>query len=132
MKEHATKCSEYGKEWFPNVRCECDGYHTFEELYDHRITLFIALCRSVFQRGAYGGVDRRYLCWRSKKHSDGELCFGTGTQYVLGLGKEDGIQITYHIPIERWEETDFVETLGKAPKWDGHSSDEVLKRLGNL
>ena len=22
-----------------------DGYHTFEELYDHRITLFIALCK---------------------------------------------------------------------------------------
>lgn len=23
-----------------------DGYHTFDELYDHRITLYIALCRT--------------------------------------------------------------------------------------
>jgi hypothetical protein len=25
--------------------CKCDGYHTFDELYDHRIQLFIAFCK---------------------------------------------------------------------------------------
>jgi hypothetical protein len=54
-----------------------DGYHTFSELYDHRITLFIALCRISKGRGPSG---RWSQLWRSKRHSDGELCFGTGSQ----------------------------------------------------
>lgn len=112
-----------------------DGYHTFGELYDHRITLFIALCKSI---DSVAKVDlecgKPVICpvWRSKRHSDGELCFGTGTQYVLGIGKEKGKQITYHLPIERWDETDFAEMLEQAPEWDGHTSADVLKRLQAL
>ena len=83
-----------------------DGFHTMEELYDHRITLFIALCRKFLAHGnSVGGKvvepEKDWSVWRSKKHSDGELCFGTGTQFVMGIGKEKGNQITYHIPIER-------------------------------
>lgn len=109
-----------------------DGYHTMDELYEHRITLFIALCRAVHPRGVYGGPDEKYWCWRSKKHHDGELCFGTGTQFVLGIGTEAGKMITYHIPIEHWDETGFAETIEVAPEWDGHTSDDVLERLKNL
>ena len=69
--------------------------------------------------------------WRSKKHSDGELAFG-GTWFVLGIGKENGKQMTYHLPIDRWDECGFAETLEQAPEFDGHSSDDVLKRLKNL
>lgn len=105
-----------------------DGYHTFDELYDHRITLYIALCRTLNQLDRLPGGPR-FDVWRSKRHGDGELCFGTGTQYVLGIYKQPGKQITYHIPIERWNETDFAETLDRAPEWDGHTSDEVLARL---
>jgi hypothetical protein len=99
-----------------------DGYHTFEELYDHRITLYIALCAA--QR-----LFTEKEIWRSKYHSDGELCFGTGTQFVLGIGSMVGKQITYHVPIERWDETNFAVTLEKAPEWDGHTSADVLARL---
>lgn len=105
--------------------CDCDGYHTFQELYDHRITLYLTLCRALY--GLYQGP-----VWRSKRHSDGELCFGTGSQFVLGIGKEAGKQITYHIPIERWAEADFAETLDIAPTWDEHSSDDVIDRLKTL
>ena len=111
-----------------------DGYHTFEELYDHRITLYIALCREIAS-----GVNRGHYkeVWRSKYHSDGELCFGTGTQFVLGINEVKGKQITYHIPIERWDETDFAKTVGKdthyeIPEYDGHSSADVIERLKNL
>jgi len=106
-----------------------DGYHTFDELYDHRITLFITLCRRQAKAKPSGWWSQ---VWRSKRHSDGELCFGTGTQYVLGIGKASECQITYHIPVERWNETDFAETLEKAPEWDGHTSDDVLERLKRL
>jgi len=108
-----------------------DGYHTFKELYNHRITLYIALCRELSNDPGNFRNDKNRV-WRSKRHSDGEICFGTGTQFVLGIGKEKGKQITYHIPIEMWEETDFAETLEQAPEWDGHTSDEVIERLKEL
>lgn len=110
-----------------------DGYHSFKELYDHRITLFVALarlCRT--QELSVGTVLLNPFVWRSKRHSDGEPCFGTGTQYVLGIGSFPGLQITYHIPIGRWDETNFAETLEKAPEWDGHTSEDVLERLRHL
>lgn len=105
--------------------CDCDGYHTFDELYDHRITLYIALCTA--QRLF---TDKEI--WRSKYHNDGEICFGTGTQFVLGIGSRKGEQITYHIPVERWDETNFAITYEKAPEYDGHTSDDVIARLKNL
>lgn len=98
-----------------------DGYHTFDELYDHRIILFITLCKCL-------SVEHDKV-WRSKLHSDGSEFKGW---FILGIGKEKGKQITYHIPTERWEETDFAETLEKAPEWDGHTSADVLERLKKL
>jgi hypothetical protein len=111
-----------------------DGYHTFKELYDHRITLYIALCQLLKrQENAIGFIPvGESFVWRSKKHSDGEICFGTGTQFVLGIGKEKGKQITYHLPIEKWDETNFAETLETAPEWDSHTPEDVLERLKNL
>ncbi len=102
-----------------------DGYHTFDELYDHRITLYIALCRILRTECDHRGV------WRSKLHSDGSSFEGW---FVLGIGKEGekGKQITYHLPLSRWGETDFAETLEKAPEWDGHTPEDVLKRLKAL
>ena len=121
-KLHVEKCT-YGKpEADPTFPCTCDGYHTFDELYDHRITLFIALC-------AVLRVNTDAEIWRSERHSDGELCFGTGTQFIMGIGSKPGEQITYHIPIERWDEAAFALTYERAPEWDGHTSDDVIKRI---
>jgi hypothetical protein len=125
MKTHTDKCTFGTPEADPTFPCTCDGYHTFDELYDHRITLYIALCAA--QRLF---TDKEI--WRSKRHSDGELCFGTGSQFVLGIGSKAGEQITYHIPIERWDEATFALTYEKAPEWDGHSSEDVLTRLKML
>ena len=103
-----------------------DGYHTMDELYDHRIELFIALCRILS-----GYDDFQFTCqvWKSKRHADGELCFGTGTQFVMGIYKENGRQMSYHLPIERWNDVPLAQELEKAPIWDGHTSDDVIKRL---
>lgn len=96
-----------------------DGYHTFNELYDHRITLWIALCK-VYKN----------IAWRSKLHSDGSEYAGW---FILGLHKEAGKQITYHIPLARWEEADFADTLEKAPEYDGHKSNtDTLERIKSL
>lgn len=138
MNSHAKNCT-YGKpEADATFPCDCDGYHTFNDLYDHRITLFIALCR-LMVKATNPYLTEEYKkqlniqpVWRSKRHSDGELCFGTGNQFVLGIGTEEGKQITYHIPRERWSETDFADTLEKAPEFDHHTSEDVIERLKNL
>lgn len=98
-----------------------DGYHTFDELYDHRITLWITLCKYLKEKTA--------LIYRSKLHSDGSSFEGW---FILGLIEVPGKQITYHLPLSRWEETNFAETLDKAPEWDGHTSADVIGRLKNL
>lgn len=106
-----------------------DGYHTFGELYEHRITNFVVLCRCLAI--VHQAFPKRNEIWRSLKHSDGGLAFG-GTWFMLGINKEPGQQITYHLPIEAWTKTEFAETLETAPEWDGHTSSDVLERLANL
>lgn len=129
MKNHAIKCKTHDINFAAgNViprECDCDGYHTFDELYDHRITLFIALCHELNNNSGYGYV------WRSLRHSNGELAYG-GNWFVLGISKNAGKQITYHLPLDSWADTDGFETLEKAPEWDGHTSDDVLDRIKKL
>lgn len=106
-----------------------DGYHTFDELYDHRITLFIALCKTL-DNWDYDGTSMRLpKPWRSKTHHDGSSWDGW---FIMGIGKEKGEQISYHLPLSRWDETDFAETLDKAPEWDGHTPADVLERIKAL
>lgn len=116
-----------------------DGYHTFDELYDHRITLFIALCSQLSLRRDFGeeivpgkmvGIQKSYDVWRSKTHSDGNPSYEGW--FIMGIGKEKGEQISYHIPLSRWDEACFAETLEKAPPFDGHTSADVLQRLKQL
>jgi hypothetical protein len=96
-----------------------DGYHTFDELYEHRIVLFIALCKAYHPP-----------VWCSVFHSDGTQY---GDWFILGIGKEKGKQITYHLPAKYWSEVcEFAEVLEKAPEFDGHTSQDVLERLKNL
>lgn len=99
-----------------------DGYHTFGELYAHRIVLYLALCRVL--------EDRQIAnVWRSKAHSDGNVWPGW---FLLGIYYTAGEQITYHLPDTYWEQTSFATTLEKAPQFDGHRAEDVLNRLTNL
>lgn len=98
-----------------------DGYHTFNELYEHRIALFMALCSAISRET--GGV------WRSKLHSDGSAIEGW---FVMGIGTEPGEQITYHLPIAKWEFCWFAEERPHAPAFDGHTSADVVRRLAGL
>lgn len=111
-----------------------DGYHTFEELYDHKITLYIALCKAIkglsdlsFEMG--DNKDIVIPVWRSELHSDGSRYNGW---FILGMKDLKGQQITYHLPIKEWENTNFAETFEKAPEWDGHTSQDVLNRIKDL
>lgn len=102
-----------------NVSSASDGYHTFTELYEHRVTLFICLCRLL----------KREIVWRSKLHHDGSSFDGW---FIMGIQIRPGEQISYHLPMSEWSETDFAFTLEKAPEWDGHTSNDVLNRIKAL
>jgi hypothetical protein len=93
-----------------------DGYHTFAELYDHRAVLFITLMR-----------QRPELSWRSWLHDDGS---SLEHWFIAGMGLPAGM-VTYHIPSKLWPYLDDagIHTFERAPKWDGHNSQDVLARL---
>lgn len=110
------------------IRIKCDtnevsdGYHTFGELYEHRIELFITLARWV---SCFGTAD----VWRSLHHSDLSRIEGW---FVMGIFSQKGEQVTYHLPISRWADCDFAEPLATAPAFDGHTPADVINRLKKL
>jgi hypothetical protein len=99
-----------------------DGYHTFGELYDHRIALYKTMAW-------YYSFEHENDLWKSKVHSDGTSWVGW---FIAGIFKEPGKQISYHIPMSKWGEFDFFQTLDQAPDFDGHTSEQVLERISNL
>lgn len=108
-----------------------DGYHTFGELYEHRIALFIKLCKLLDSLPGDFITPPNSEVWKSQFHSDGNIAFGGGW-FVLGIGKKIGHQITYHLPLTHWHQCEFAQTLDKAPEFDGHTSADVLDRIKQL
>lgn len=98
-----------------------DGFHTFGELYEHRIVLYIGMAGFAHSLGA--------RVWRSKVHSDGSKFDGW---FVLGIFEKRGEQITYHLPNKYWQRTGFAVTYDKAPEYDGHTSAQVLTRIKKM
>lgn len=92
-----------------------DGYHTFNSLYRQRCVLFAALVKAYKDKA-----------WKSRRHSDGELCFGGGW-FIVGIETPEG-QYTYHYEDKDWNlfECEEVET---APEWDGHTDEDVERLL---
>lgn len=100
-----------------------DGYHTMDELYEHRYTLYVALAQRV-------QLDEMVISktWKSKKNSDGSQWDGW---FLLGIGKDPGSQITYHLPMKLWDDCWFADEL-EVGIWDGHTSVDVLERLKTI
>ena len=100
-----------------------DGYHTFDELYEHRIKLYLALVSLVSDNP---DID---IVW-SRKHDDGSSF--KGWIIVMMTNKANQEQISYHIK-EEWIKVlklMQIQEVELAPKWDGHTSDDVLDRIG--
>ena len=95
-----------------DTRKVSDGYHTFEELYDHRVLLFIALARNThFNVG-----------WRP--HYPGWP--------ILFIWGEFIPQISYHFPEKYLPLVEKHFERNDTWEWDGHTSADVLKRLEKL
>jgi hypothetical protein len=90
-----------------------DGYHTFDELYEHRNLLFINLC-----------LLRPLASWVKKEEDfPGYFCLYS----VFPQG-----QISYHIPNKyrhMVEHLNKIHNRADTEAWDGHSSQDVINRL---
>ena len=93
-----------------------DGYHTFNELYEHRCLLFISLMCS-----------HQAISWRAKKHEDGTMYDGW---FVAGMHLNTG-DISYHLPLKVWSLLDgkAIQTFELSPKWDGHTAQDTIERV---
>lgn len=84
-----------------------DGYHTFNELYDHRVLLWINICLM--------NSDKAYVV---EDHFDGWFLLGQETEFG---------QISYHAPNKFLY---LVECIKRHyPLFDGHTSKDVISRL---
>jgi hypothetical protein len=99
-----------------------DGYHTFKELYEFRKIYNACLFNEWTRQG-------KYLVCKSKKHSDGEDCFGGGW-FIVSATLPDG-NISNHYEMKDWDLFKCRE-VEKAPEWDGHTAQDILIRLTNL
>ena len=88
-----------------------DGYHTYNELYEHRMILFSIICNTYSK-----------LAWKSKLHHDGSMFDG---YFVVGIDTKDG-QFTYHYELKHWDKFQ-VKELAKAPKYDGHTPNDITR-----
>lgn len=97
-----------------------DGFHTFGELYDHRISLFLALMAAHPEKS-----------WFSRYHEDGKFPFDDPSWFIAGINFGPGLNITYHLPISDWIPAwdTGARALPVAEKWDGHTPGDVVDRL---
>lgn len=98
-----------------------DGYHTFNELYEFRKLYNAAL----FNEWAMSGD---YNIHKSKKHHDGEPCFGGGWFIVMATLPTG--QISNHYELKDWD-LFRCEEREIADEWDGHTAQDVMKRLSD-
>ena len=89
-----------------------DGYHTFDELYFHRMVLFSIILN-----------QNKELAWKSRKHDDGSMF--DGNYFIVGIETPEG-QYTYHYHMEHWDHFQ-VKELDCAPKWDGHKPSDITR-----
>lgn len=100
-----------------------DGYHTFKELYEFR-KIYNAVLFSEW------GKENKFKVHKSKRHFDGELCFGGGWFVVSALLPE-GL-ISNHYEMKDWDLFNIPATNTAVFEFDGHNSSDVLFRLVEL
>lgn len=104
-----------------------DGYHTFEELYEHRCLLYIGLITK--SSLVYDGYFIR-------EHYEGWDLLVAELDPIAGRDSFNGEvfdpqQISYHVPARMRPLYEHIldERQSEEHDWDGHTSSDVVKRL---
>ena len=96
-----------------------DGYHTFNELYEYRLLYNASFFNELAKQNLYD-------VHKSKKHSNGEDCFGG--EYFVVIAELPTGQISNHYRLKHWDLFQIPEK-DKANKWDGHTPQDVANRM---
>ena len=94
-----------------------DGWHTFDELYYHRMILFSIILN-----------QNKNISWKALKHHDGTMF--DDDSFICGIETPEG-QYTYHYKLKYWDMFD-VKDLDLAPKYDGHKPEDIVRLNGIL
>lgn len=113
----------YDKEGLKDMGEVSDGYHTFNELYEFRKLYHALVINSWAKEGLYD-------THKSKRHSDGMPCFGGGWFIVMAILPTG--QISNHYKMEDWDLFQCPEEEIVKQAYDGHSAEDVLKRLEDV
>ena len=97
-----------------------DTYHTFDDLYRHRMVLTLALCRLIKNAKPEG-----YSAYRSWKHSNGTMF---NNMFIVVIESPYG-QVSYHYGAQFWHQFNGIKILNKAKEYDGHTPEDVIVRL---
>lgn len=99
-----------------------DGYHTFNELYAYRL----AYSAMLFNTWARQGI---YEVHKSKRHYEGELCFG-GDYFIVAARLPTGvISNHYKLRDEYWDAFKIEEVQRSLFKYDGYTPADALVRM---
>jgi hypothetical protein len=106
-----------------------DGYHTFNQLYDHRCVLFIVLAKQIALASQMTGdkyTRKLPKVWYWVEDEESEW-------FLMGIGVDPGEQMTYHLNVKFLPQVSmFAAKMQDKPEFDGHTSDDVLERLKRL
>lgn len=122
VKVKCKDAMEYNKIWLekqgePQDKGEIsDGYHTFNELYYYRM---------LYNASFFNMLPKEWV-HKSKRHNDGEECFGGGW-FIVMANLPTG-QISNHYELKDWDLFQIPEKE-VADKWDGHTPQEAADRL---
>lgn len=94
-----------------------DNWHTFGELYYHRMILTLCLASLLPN-----------YSWKSKLHHDGTMFEDS---FIVGFNTPEG-QYSYHYNMEYWYLFDNIKTLYNAPEYDGHKPSDIGRLLSLL
>ena len=91
-----------------------DKWHTFDELYYHRMILFLTI-----------QLAHKDKSWKSKLHHDGTMF---DDSFVVGINTPEGVY-SYHYDLEYWDLFDGIKEVDNAPEYDGHTPSDIDRLL---
>lgn len=91
-----------------------DGFHSFDDLYMHRMFLTYMLCKA-----------KPEMSWKSKQHFDDSIFPG---YFIVGFNTPEGTY-SYHYELKYWDLFDGVNEVDRAPEYDGHKPEDFARLL---
>ncbi len=102
-----------------------DGFHTFDELYDTRLALTVALFNEWTKQ-------KKNNVHKSMNHNDGQPCFGPNSGWFIVSAQTPLGLISFHYETKDWHLFKCEEVENALFEYDGHTTADVIRNLKEL